>query len=32
MSAKIDSAAIQDEFNMYHHFILFDDYGDWTII
>ncbi|HSF00312.1 MAG TPA: DUF763 domain-containing protein [Nitrososphaeraceae archaeon] len=32
MSAKIDSAAIQDGFNLYHHFILFDDYGDWTII
>lgn len=32
MSAKVDSAAIQDGFNLYHHFILFDDYGHWTII
>ena len=32
MSAKIDSAAIQDGFNLYHHFILFDDDGHWTII
>jgi hypothetical protein len=32
MSAKIDSNAIQDGFNLYHHFILFDDNGDWTII
>ena len=27
ISAKIDSAAIQDGFNLYHHFILFDDDG-----
>lgn len=32
ISAKIDSAAIQDGFNLYHHFILFDDEGHWTII
>lgn len=32
ISAKIDSAAIQDGFNLYHHFILFDDDGHWTII
>ena len=32
MSAKVDSAAIQDGFNLYHHCILFDDYGHWTII
>ncbi len=32
ISAKIDSAAIQDGFNLYHHFILFDDDGNWTII
>ena len=32
MSAKIDSAAIQDGFNLYHHFILFDGSGNWTII
>jgi hypothetical protein len=32
ISAKIDSAAIQDGFNLYHHFILFDEDGHWTII
>ena len=32
MSAKIDNAAIQDGFNLYHHVILFDDDGNWTII
>jgi uncharacterized protein len=32
MSAKVDNAAIQDGFNLYHHFILFDDNGHWTII
>jgi hypothetical protein len=32
MAAKVDSAAIQDGFNLYHHFILFDGSGNWTII
>ena len=32
MSAKIDNAAIQDGFSLYHHVIFFDNYGDWTII
>lgn len=32
MSAKIDNAAIQDGFTLYHHVIFFDDYGNWTII
>jgi hypothetical protein len=32
MSAKIDSAAIQDGFSLYHHVIFFDNYGNWTII
>ena len=32
MSAKIDNAAIQDGFTVYHHVIFFDNYGDWTII
>ena len=32
MSAKIDNAAIQDGFSLYHHVILFDNYGNWTII
>jgi uncharacterized protein len=32
MSAKVDNSALQDGFNLYHHFILFDDNGDWAII
>ena len=32
MSAKIDNAAIQDGFSLYHHVIFFDNYGNWTII
>jgi uncharacterized protein len=32
MSAKIDNAAIQDGFTLYHDVIFFDDYGNWTII
>lgn len=32
MAAKVDSAAIQDGFNLYHHFFLFDSSGNWTII
>ena len=32
MSAKIDNAAIQDGFSLYHHVIFFDSYGNWTII
>ena len=32
MSAKIDNAAIQDGFTLYHHVIFFDEYGNWTII
>ncbi|MDW3605203.1 MAG: DUF763 domain-containing protein, partial [Nitrososphaeraceae archaeon] len=32
MSAKIDNSAIQDGFNLYHHMIFFDRYGNWTII
>ncbi len=32
MSAKIDNAAIQDGFTLYHLVIFFDDYSNWTII
>lgn len=32
MSAKIDNAAIQDGFSLYHHVIFFDNNGNWTII
>jgi uncharacterized protein len=32
MTAKVDNAAIQDCYSLYHHVILFDGHGDWTII
>jgi hypothetical protein len=32
MAAKVDNAAVQDCYSLYHHVILFDEQGDWTII
>jgi hypothetical protein len=32
MSAKVDSAAIQDGHQLYHHVILFDRHGHWTVV
>lgn len=32
MAAKIDNAAIQDGYSLYHHVIFFDQHGDWAII
>ena len=32
MAAKVDNAAIQDGYSLYHHVILFNKDGDWTII
>ncbi len=32
MSAKVDNAAIQDGHQLYHHTILFDPQGNWTVI
>lgn len=32
MTAKVDSAAIQDDYSLYHHAILFDEYGNWTVV
>lgn len=32
MSAKIDSAAVQDGFALYHHTIFFTTDGDWAVI
>ena len=32
MAAKIDNAAVQDGYSLYHHVIFFDQYGDWAII
>jgi uncharacterized protein len=32
MAYKIDNAAVQDGYSLYHHVIFFDQYGDWAII
>ncbi len=32
MSAKVDSAAVQDEYQIYHHFFLFTRQGSWGVI
>ena len=32
MSAKVDSAAIQDGYQLYHHTFLFTPNGSWTVI
>src|ERR671933_348826 len=31
-SAKIDNAAVQDGYTLYHHVILFDGEGNWTVV
>ncbi|BAL80728.1 DUF763 domain-containing protein [Caldisericum exile] len=30
--AKVDSSCIQDGYKLYHHFLVFDKFGNWTII
>jgi len=32
MAAKVDSAAVQDGYSLYHHVILFDEQGNWAIV
>jgi hypothetical protein len=32
MAAKVDSAAVQDGYSLYHHVILFDEHGDWAVV
>ncbi len=33
MTAKVDSAALQDNYQLYHHmFFLAPDYGAWTVV
>ncbi len=32
MSAKVDSALIQDEFQIYHHTLFFTRSGSWTVV
>ncbi len=32
MSAKVDSAAVQDGYELYHHNFFFDDAGRWCVV
>lgn len=32
MSAKVDSAAVQDGYQLYHHVLLFTHKGEWAVI
>jgi uncharacterized protein len=32
MAAKVDNAAIQDGYSLYHHVVLFDKNGDWSVV
>lgn len=32
MVAKVDSAAVQDGYQLYHHFFLFDREGNWAVV
>ncbi len=32
LTAKVDNAAVQDGYSLYHHVILFDEHGNWTIV
>ena len=32
MAAKVDSAAVQDGYSLYHHVILFDKRGNWAVV
>ncbi len=32
MSAKVDSSALQDGYQIYHHFFIFDREGNWAVV
>lgn len=32
MSAKVDNAALQDSYTLYHHCIFFDEKGNWVVV
>jgi hypothetical protein len=32
MSAKVDSNAVQDGYQIYHHFFMFDSKGEWIVV
>lgn len=32
MSAKVDNSAVQDGYQLYHHFFVYTGHGDWAVI
>jgi uncharacterized protein len=32
LTAKVDNATVQDGYSLYHHVVLFDEHGNWTIV
>ena len=32
LAAKVDNAAVQDGYSLYHHVVFFDEHGNWTIV
>ncbi|RLG18707.1 DUF763 domain-containing protein [Nanoarchaeota archaeon] len=32
MSAKVDNSVVQDGYSLYHHTIIFDRHGNWTVV
>lgn len=32
LSAKVDTALLQDGFTLYHHTLIFDDKGNWVVV
>ena len=32
MSAKVDNAAVQDGYSLYHHTVIFDKNANWTVV
>jgi hypothetical protein len=32
LAAKVDNAAVQDGYSLYHHVVFFDEHGNWTVV
>jgi uncharacterized protein len=32
LASKVDNAAVQDGYSLYHHVVFFDEHGNWTIV
>lgn len=32
MSAKVDNSLVQDDYNLYHHCLIFDEEGEWAVV